>query len=104
GTPGGVFKSTNGGSTWNNTGTLGEVYALVIDPETTGTVYAGTHGGVSKTTDGGSTWSNAILSAAVYALAIDPTKPGTVFAGTNGNGVFKSADSGDIWNALNMGL
>src|SRR4029453_10459669 len=48
GTNGGVFQSTDGGSSWNavNTGlTVLTVGALAIDPATPTTLYAGTDGG-----------------------------------------------------------
>ena len=41
----GVFKSTNGGGNWVNTGlTNSYVLALAIDPVTPTTLYAGTDG------------------------------------------------------------
>lgn len=49
-----VFKSTNGGTTWNATN-LGNfsIAALAIDPQTPTAVYVGTANGVFKSTDGG---------------------------------------------------
>jgi hypothetical protein len=47
----GVFKSTDGGSTWSemNTGLTSQaVYTLAIDPTTPTTLYAGTFWGVFK--------------------------------------------------------
>src|SRR5207244_3960097 len=44
GTLGGVFKSTDAGSSWTNTG-LTYVHALAINPSTPTTLYAGTDGG-----------------------------------------------------------
>ena len=73
GTPtGNVYKSTNGGTSWNlaSTGIAGQdVRALFIDPnDATGdTVYAGTGGnganpgGVYRTTNGGSSWNSISL-------------------------------------------
>ena len=64
GTEGGVFKSTNSGSTWSPassglTGFNSTILALGIDPLTPSTLYAGTSGGVFKSTDAGGTWSPA---------------------------------------------
>ena len=45
---GGVYKSTNGGSTWNAASsglTNTDIRALIIHPLTPSTLYAGTHGG-----------------------------------------------------------
>jgi photosystem II stability/assembly factor-like uncharacterized protein len=109
-TDSGVFKSTNGGTSWSqaSTGlTAPWIYALAIDPVTPATLYAGTDGGgVFKSTNGGETWATANLGLnnwVVSALVVDPYKPSTLYAGTDG-GVFKSTDSGASWTALNTGL
>jgi photosystem II stability/assembly factor-like uncharacterized protein len=102
--PGGVFKSTDGGTTWSsaNTGLAKiDIRALAIDPETPAVIYAGVYdGGVFKTTDGGASWSveNAGLSdTRILALAIDPTAPATIYAGAETGGIFKSTDGGESW-------
>jgi len=106
----GVFKSTDGGSSWVaiNTGlNHPDVRALAIDPQAPNTLYAATNGGVYKSTDGGAGWSavNAGLAdLSIVTLAIDPRNPASVYAGTAGGGVFKSADGGDSWTPLGTGL
>src|SRR5258708_30852181 len=40
----------------------------------------------------------------VRAFAIDPLTPTTLYAGTLGGGVFKSANGGGSWDAINTGL
>ncbi len=104
---GGVFKSTDSGSTWaaTNAGLTNLiVQALAINPSTPSTLYAGTDGGgVFKSTDSGGTWANAGLSS-VFALAIDPSAPSTLYAGTFSDGVFKSTDSGGTWTHTNAEL
>src|SRR5262245_11885729 len=146
----GVFKSTDGGSTWSVnagltypigirfSGTYPSVTALAVDPATPGSLFAGAiGGGVFKSTDGGNTW-NATNSwfvspfIGVSALVIDPSTPGTLYAGffayyevcllcegrveampagaggpdfpALGDGVFKSTDGGNTWNAASTGL
>ncbi|MCP9495272.1 MAG: SBBP repeat-containing protein [Pyrinomonadaceae bacterium MAG19_C2-C3] len=94
---GGIYKSTDGGSTWSvsNTGlsqnvsgtnfTL-TVNALAINPMTPSTLYAGTSSGVYKSTDSGSTWSasnTGLSNTVVNALVIDRSTPTTIYAGTN---------------------
>jgi uncharacterized repeat protein (TIGR01451 family) len=60
GTFAGLFKSTNGGATWNPSGfglTTLNIQQLRIDPNTPTTIYAATAGaGVFKSMDAGATW------------------------------------------------
>jgi hypothetical protein len=86
---GGVFKSTDGASSWTamNSGLTGtSVRALAINPSTPMTLYAGTFGGgVSKSTDGASNWtamnSGHLTNSFVQTLSIDPSAPMTLYAG-----------------------
>jgi photosystem II stability/assembly factor-like uncharacterized protein len=60
--PGGVFKTSNGGTNWSavNSGVTNlNIVALAIDPLAPSSVYAGSsnNGGVFKTTNGGAGWS-----------------------------------------------
>jgi photosystem II stability/assembly factor-like uncharacterized protein len=115
GCPGsGVFKSTDGGASWRavNTGLPADasVNALVVDPLTPGTLYAGASGvyGVFKSTDGGDSWRTVpVFLPNVYVLAIDPITPDTLYAvtGLDGiGGVSRSTDGGVTWETLNTGL
>src|ERR1035437_7871272 len=78
----GVFKSTDSGGSWANTGLTNlYVWALAINPTTPATLYAGTnYSGVFKSTDSGRTWADAntgLTNLNVDALAINPTTPAT---------------------------
>ncbi|PYN90011.1 MAG: hypothetical protein DMD87_03420 [Candidatus Rokuibacteriota bacterium] len=97
---GGLFKTTDGGASWNATGLTNiSVLALAIDPLTPTTLYAGVYGGLFKSADGGASWSATGLTGIdVYSLAIDLLTPTTLYAGTNG-AVHKSTDGGASWNA-----
>jgi photosystem II stability/assembly factor-like uncharacterized protein len=93
--PSGVFKSTDGGTTWNDASTgLTERYsvALAIDPGDPDTLFVGTDGGgVSQSTNAATSWSadNAgLTNLRVWALAIDAVS--TLYAGTFA-GVFQLA-------------
>lgn len=117
-TPGGVFKSTNGGASWRASG-LSSVSSLVIDPLTPTTLYAGS-GGVFKSTDGGANWnptarlfaawSGWAQAGAVSTLAIDPQTPTTLYAGTLGSPIdvvgdlYRSLDGGQSWEAYGFFL
>jgi len=89
------------------------VLSLVIDPRNPTTMYAGTYcSGVLRSLDGGDSWSAVNLDVSgtsspgptgtnfVNTLAIDPLTPRTVYAGTYGDGVFRSLDGGDTWQAI----
>jgi photosystem II stability/assembly factor-like uncharacterized protein len=54
GTDGGLYKSTDGGVSWTqitNGLTATGIYALLFDPASASTVYAGTNAGVFESTD-----------------------------------------------------
>jgi len=105
GTDGGVFKSTDGGTSWRAVNTNSYVYALAINPKIPSTLYAGSDGaGVFESTDGGASWTAVLPGTSVFALAIDPMTPSTLYAGTFGGGVSKSTDGGATWTAVNTGL
>jgi photosystem II stability/assembly factor-like uncharacterized protein len=94
---GGVFKSTDGGSTFvlvNSTPPASSnLGGLVVDPRRPRRLFAGTRGaGVFVSTDGGETWTTindglAGVSLSVTALAIDSTST-DLHATTEGLGVF----------------
>jgi photosystem II stability/assembly factor-like uncharacterized protein len=108
GTPGGVFKSLDGGATSiprsdglrDARGLLpqGGILALAIDPIDPAVVYAGAVDGVWKTLDGGAAWS-ALGGDAGREIAIDPASPATVYA-TSTFGLRKSIDAGATWREL----
>lgn len=97
----GISPVRAGDDRWTSTGgPPGLVYALALDPQNAGVMYAGTgSGGLFKSTNGGQDWvasSQGLPSKAVFALAIDPTHPATVYAGTN-KGVYRSDDAAATW-------
>nr|MCW1967078.1 hypothetical protein [Anaerolineae bacterium] len=104
---GGVFRSTDGGSTWQAASTgLTDLYVKTLHSDAkSGALFAGTRDGVFRSTDGGSTWqatSTDLTDLYVKTLHSD-AKSGVLFAGT-GNGVFRSADGGSTWQAASAGL
>jgi hypothetical protein len=96
-----VYKSTNGGSSWTQSGvTTGtpDILSLVIDPTNTQVIYAGasssssSNGGVFRSTNGGSSWTPAGLAVPyINCLAMDPTNSQVIYAGTDYDGAFRSA-------------
>lgn len=50
------------------------------------------------------TWQQIGGPTNVSSLAIDQTNNQIVYVGTSGNGVYKTADGGATWNAINTGI
>ncbi len=103
---GGVWKSTNGGSTWSvltdNLSNL-EVYALAMDPTNSNTYFWGsTSGTIFKSIDAGSTWSFLADtgSGIVNKILIDPTNTSKMYCTVEGGGIFKSTDAGVNWSMI----
>jgi photosystem II stability/assembly factor-like uncharacterized protein len=120
-TGGGIWKTTDGGRTWENIsdgffgGSIGAITVSKSDPnviyvgggETTvrGNVSSGY--GIWKSEDAGKTWTPSGLkkSRHVPRIAIHPTNSNIVYAGVLGNiykptqerGVYKSTDGGKTW-------
>jgi len=105
--PHGLFKSVDGGESWTRLQEdFGFIYALVIDPVTPTTLYAGTGNGIFRSTDGGSQWAPlkiGIEGTSVSTIVVDQTNPARLYAGTD-RGVFKSTNSGTDWEPINTGL
>ena len=110
-----LFKSTNGGATWQRAGyplipASLNVENVAIDPREPATLYAAageqdeSGEGIFKSTDAGSSWRAVGLKGHnVWALAIDPRQRQTVYAGTDG-GLFRSTDGGRNWSRFSRGL
>ena len=102
-------RSLDGGVTWSISDdgfAAQEVYTLAFDPRSSATVLAGTYGfGVFRSTDSGATWSRTSEPAYVLGLFFDRHDPRIVyFVGGNFAGVFRSANGGVSWTAINAGL
>ena len=116
----GDAKSTIGGWTELGPGNIGgRTRALIIDPATPATMYAGgVAGGVWKTTNAGGNWApldDLMDNLAVTTLAFEGQGSGAIntsviYAGTGegyfngdavqGAGIFKSTDAGATWAQL----
>lgn len=98
----GVFKSTDDGTTWTQTGDLGTPgsyvgFRLVQDPTSPNTLYAATSVGLYKTTNGGTSW--ALIHAGLTGdVKVNPLDNRFVY--TSGDGTFAwSRDKGVTWNS-----
>ncbi|HEY5534789.1 MAG TPA: T9SS type A sorting domain-containing protein [Ignavibacteria bacterium] len=82
----GVYKSINGGLTWNATGinfTISQkklVYKLLIHPVNGQILYAATTDGILKTTDGGTTWPTNLYASLFTDMKFKTDDPSTIFA------------------------
>ena len=124
-TGGGVWKSTDYGTSWNNvsdgffsTPSIGAISVAENDPNI---IYVGTGSdglrsnvisgkGVYKSIDGGKTWEHIGLAnvGQIGAVEIDPNNSNVVWVAAIGNafrsnierGVFKTTDGGKTWNKV----
>ncbi len=103
GTSGGIYRSDNDGTSWqeSNTGLDNKnVVALVLNGTS---LFAGTLGGIYRSDDNGASWQLADPGAktSVAALVVSGS---SVFAGIFGKGIYRSDDNGLTWQAVNTGL
>jgi len=103
----GVFKSIDGGQTWNPTGlgpdnTPGSMNEIYMHPTNSNILWVATNQGVYKTTDAGVTW-NVTLSGNIKDLKLKPSDPNVMYAVTI-NEFYKSTDGGNSFNQITNGV
>lgn len=128
----GIYKSTDGGTTWTFSGLEQSAYIgrIVIDYSNSDRVFAAAcgnlfspdeHRGVYRTTDGGNSWQKVLFltdSTAAIDIVQHPTNPDILYAamwervrGLNyrrsygaSSGIWMTTDGGDNWSELSVGL
>ena len=129
----GVYKTTDGGKTWRNTGLREgqQISRIIVDPRDPNRVFAAVLGhpyganqerGLFRTMDGGATWKKVLYKnehTGAVDVAFDPANPRFVYAVLwearqapwengafegPGSGLFKSTDNGETWQPLTNGL
>jgi len=128
----GVYKTTDGGKTWQFAGLydVGQIGAVRIHPANPDVVWVAAYGnafkpnpdrGVFKTTDGGKSWRKVLFvsdSSGAMDLELEPgapdvvyawvsrleRKPWTIISGSREGGFYKSTDGGEHWNNITTGL
>ena len=129
----GVYKSTDAGKTWMNTGLKDgqQIGSIIIDPTNENRVFVAVLGhpygpnterGVYRTIDGGKNWERVLYkdeNTGAIQVVFDPKSPNIIYAdlwaarqgpwengawqGTE-SGLFKSTDGGNTWKKLSKGL
>lgn len=124
-TGGGLWKSIDGGVTWqpvtDHQITSSSVGAVAVAPSNPNIVYIGTGeseirgniapgDGVYKTTDGGKTWTHVGLQNAqnISKIRVNPTNPDIAFVAAFGHlatpnderGIFRTTDGGKTWQKV----
>jgi photosystem II stability/assembly factor-like uncharacterized protein len=128
----GVYKSTDGGASWENVGLKESEHVgkIVVDPRNSKVVYVAAQGplwnaggdrGLFKTADGGKTWSPSLKiseNTGVSDVWLDPRNPDVLYAasyqrrrhvwtlidGGPESAIYKSVDAGASWKKLEKGL
>jgi photosystem II stability/assembly factor-like uncharacterized protein len=126
----GVYRSTDGGATWNHMGLedTRQISRIIIDPQNPNVVYVGALGhafgpneqrGVYKSVDGGGHWTRVLdlgSEIGISDLAMCSSAPQLLFAGAwhvrrppwstyapidgPGSGLYRSQDGGKTWARL----
>ncbi|HEX3868148.1 MAG TPA: hypothetical protein VHV78_15400, partial [Gemmatimonadaceae bacterium] len=128
----GIYKTTNGGQTWQFVGLYesGQIGAVRIHPTNPNVAWVAAIGnafkpnherGVFKTTDGGKTWKNVLFvsdSTGAADIELNPSnpdivyawmwhgerKPWTIISGAREGGFYKSTDGGEHFTKITNGL
>ncbi len=128
----GVYRSNNGGESWNHLGLeeTRHIAKVEVDPRDEDVVWVAALGnlwassearGVYKSTDGGQSWSKVLYvdeHTGAIDLELDPSNPDVVFAATYqrqrrtwgfngggpGSGIYRTTDGGANWSELGNGI
>jgi photosystem II stability/assembly factor-like uncharacterized protein len=124
GTGGGVWRTSNGGSTWENISDGyfgGSIGAVAVSESDNNVIYVGggeetirgnvsSGNGVWKSLDAGDTWTHVGLARSKHIprIRIHPTNPDVVYAAVLGDiyqaseekGVYRSKNGGESWEKI----
>ena len=105
----GVYKSTDGGLTWNPTGTMGgsnpsRAGDIVIHPTNNQILWCATNNGIFKSTNAGTSWTNVRTGDFSQGnIRLKPGTPSTVYAVSN-NTFYRSTNEGTSFTQISTGL
>ncbi len=103
----GVFRSTDGGNSWQRTSPAGvnNLNTVAFDPTNGAIAYAGTfEQGLYKSDNGGASFyasNSGLANNRVWVISVAPSNPATVYVGTS-DGVFRSANHGASWQRAGL--
>lgn len=104
----GLFKSTDGGSTWQKIATTSQVGTyiakVVVLPNNSNTIFVASNIGLVVSRDGGNTWNVALNINDCNDIEVNPSNPNILYAAIMSNGVYRSTDGGYTWTKLTNGL
>ena len=128
----GIYKSSDGGKTWNNMGLKKSehISKIIVHPNDSNVLWVAVQGplwnsggerGLYKTVDGGKNWYKTLGDSewtGVTDIMIDPRDPNLIYAATwdrhrtvaaymgggPGSGIHKSEDGGETWKKLTKGI
>lgn len=109
----GIFRSTDGGATWNLTafnpvnlgwgglGTSNKIFKIVYHPSIPNLVFVGTSKGIFKSTDNLSTWSVLLSSADITDIEFHPFNPNIIYLYDN---YYWSSSQNVVFRSVNLGV
>ncbi len=105
----GVYKSTDGGNTWNPTGTMGasnpsRAGDILIHPTNNQILWCATSSGIYRTINAGTTWSRVRLGDfSQGTIRLKPNNPDVVYA-VSDNAFYRSTNTGSSFTQITSGL
>lgn len=102
----GVFKSYDGGTTWQRTSFNQSqlegvaTYDMVWDTQDSSKVYLAASNGLWVSRNAGNTWQRK-LTHRMTSIDLKPDEPNILVAAAEGVGLYRSTDGGDSWSLNN---
>jgi photosystem II stability/assembly factor-like uncharacterized protein len=103
----GVYRSTDGGASWEQVSNQINVESIALDPRTHDRIYVGTWRQGTRSDDGGKTWklinNGMVLDTDMFSITIDRYNPDKVWVSTCG-WVYNSKNRGENWTRYRDGF